>query len=549
MASMTNADLVLYAAIAVYLIAWWWMALPARRLLLWLAALATLAAGIQGVCDDRWQAGAGAVAGVLFLLGSLAAGRRRVLLGVLLSLAGVAGIAVPWLFPATPLPTPSGPYSVGLRSFELADASRPGIFGAAPGEPRRLLVRAWYPASPAAGAEPRRYFSEAETKSTARGFGDLLGFPPLLGYLKHVRTNSYEDAPLASGTGRLPTLFYSHGYTGYAQLNGALMEELASHGYVIYSVQHTGDSSPTVFPDGSVVPMDPGLIRHMKESFRKGFPRDLIRAYSTTDFNERIDAQLATAEKMAAERDRTAVESPWVWFADRLFVHDRLQAGQVPANVAELVAASDFSRTGEMGISFGGTTSAAICLVDRRCAAAVNLDGGDFHFSTFAVDLPVPLLMFHAEFAGFYRMLGLEPKGELHSFNDFSYEAFDHAGQRADIYRMVLRGAVHSGLTDTGLFLRRPLRDGMFGTAPDKILVGAPNAFVLGFFDHHLRGMDNGFPAAQYRRYQDWVQPYDNSAVRQWWSGLPPEQQERITARIARLKAQLPPAATGVRHD
>lgn len=546
MASLTHADLVLYAAIAVYLIAWWWMALPARRLLLWLAALVTLASGVQGVFDDRWQAGAGAVAGVFFLLGALVAGRRRVLLGLLLSLVGVAGIALPWLFPATPLPKPSGPHAVGLRSFELADASRPGLFGAAAGEPRRLLVRVWYPAAPEPGTQPRHYFSEAEARSTARGLGDLLGFPPLLAYLKHVRMNAYEDAPLASDTGRLPTLLYSHGYTGYAQLNASLMEELASHGYVIYSVQHTGDSSPTVFPDGSVAPMDPGLLRHMRESFEKGFPADLIRAYSTDDFNERIDAQLATAEHMAAERNRAAVESPWVWFADRLFVHDRLQAGQVPANVAELVTASDFSRVGELGISFGGTTSTAICQVDRRCAAAVNLDGGDFHFNTFDADLPVPLLMFHAEFEGFYRMLGLEPKGKLHSFNDFSYEQFDHAGQRADVYRMVLKGAVHSGLTDTGLFLRRPLRDDMFGTAPDEILVGAPNAFVLAFFDHHLRGMDNGFPVAQVRRYEGWVQRYDNSAVRQWWSGLAPEQQQAVRARIERLKAQLPPAAQGV---
>ena len=205
MASLTHADLVLYAAIAVYLIAWWWMALPGRRLLLWLAALVTLAAGVQGVLDDRWQAGAGAVAGVFFLLGALVAGRRRVLLGLLLSLVGAAGIALPWLFPTTPLPKPSGPHAVGLRSFELADASRPGLFGAAAGEPRRLLVRVWYPAAPEPGTQPRHYFSEAEAMSTARGFGDLLGFPPLLAYLKHVRMNAYEDAPQASDTGRLPT--------------------------------------------------------------------------------------------------------------------------------------------------------------------------------------------------------------------------------------------------------------------------------------------------------------------------------------------------------
>lgn len=63
-----------------------------------------------------------------------------------------------------------------------------------------------------------------------------------------------------------------------------------------------------------------------------------------------------------------------------------------------------------------------------------------------------------------------------------------------------------------------------------------------GFFDHRPRGLGNGFPAAQYRRYDGWVQRRDNSA-------LPADRRESITARIAPRKAKLPPAATGVAHD
>ena len=63
-----------------------------------------------------------------------------------------------------------------------------------------------------------------------------------------------------------------------------------------------------------------------------------------------------------------------------------------------------------------------------------------------------------------------------------------------------------------------------------------------GFFDHRPRGLGNGFPAAQYRRYDGWVQRRDNSA-------LPADLRESITARIAAPKAKLPPAATGVAHD
>lgn len=159
---------------------------------------------------------------------------------------------------------------------------------------------------------------------------------------------------------------------------------------------------------------------------------------------------------------------------------------------------------------------------------------------SFDADLPVPLLMLHADLRGFYRMLGADPTGPLRSFNDFSYERLEHAGQRADIHRMVLRDSLHSGLTDTPLFMRRPLRDGLFGTAPTQVLVVVPNELVLAFFDHYLRGRANGFPQAQYARHGQCLAPYDNSAVRQWWLGKPAAERTQPRQRIEAMKAAVP---------
>ncbi|MBV6247753.1 hypothetical protein KUU44_38750, partial [Pseudomonas aeruginosa] len=144
--------------------------------------------------------------------------------GSLYGLLVLLAIAALYLFPVAPLPAPSGPYAVGVRDFELDDPSRPGLLGAPAGQPRRLLVRAWYPARPIAGTAPRHYFDPGEARSTARGFGEILGFPPLLAYLKHLRTNSYPDAPLRDDSARLPVVFYSHGYSAFAGGNWTLME-------------------------------------------------------------------------------------------------------------------------------------------------------------------------------------------------------------------------------------------------------------------------------------------------------------------------------------
>ncbi|MCY1364155.1 hypothetical protein D9M69_509480 [compost metagenome] len=82
----------------------------------------------------------------------------------------------------------------------------------------------------------------------------------------------------------------------------------------------------------------------------------------------------------------------------------------------------------------------------------------------------------------------------------------------------------------------------MAGTAPVEVLIGATNAFVVGFFDRHLRGRDNGFPQAQYAQYAGWVAPHDTSAVRDWWLAKPAAERAALQRRIDQMKAALPSA-------
>ena len=177
-----------------------------------------------------------------------------------------------------------------------------------------------------------------------------------------------------------------------------------------------------------------------------------------------------------------------------------------------------------------------MCVVDPRCAAGVNLDGGDFHSTPLNADMPQPFLMFYADFDAFYRRLGMVPGAIGHSFNDFAYERFDRAGEREDIHRLQLKGTVHLGLSDFSWFMRRPARDVLLGTAPAAVMLGAQNDFVRAFFDKYLRGFDNGFPAQQYERYQSWAEPYDNGALRVWWRSLPEPQRTAYEGRIEALK-------------
>jgi predicted dienelactone hydrolase len=269
----------------------------------------------------------------------------------------------------------------------------------------------------------------------------------------------------------------------------------------------------------------------------------MVNGYTSKNFDERIEGQLQQAKDTMDKKERI-VESAAVWLADRLFVHDQLQQGAVPADVAQIVAASKLDRVGEIGMSFGGSTTGGICMVDARCAAGVNLDGGDFHFLPFDADMPRPFLMFHSDIRGMYRAFNVSAPGFERSFNDFSYERFANAGQRPDMYRLHLKDSAHLGLSDFTLFMRRPVRDATLGTTPTEVMIGAQNDFVRGFFDKYLRGIDNDFPTPEYRKYRNWALPYNNQAVRDWWLSKSDAERQPIESHIAALKQRVSPAAT-----
>lgn len=542
---MTVLDIALMAALVGFVAAWWMPDSSLRRPLLWSAGFAGLTVGIWDVADDRWQAGAGVLVSVIFLLTLLlvklfdrrSMGRRSALpyvSGTIFAVAAAAAAGALWMFPIRDIPPPSGPFPVGVRTFELSDENRPGVFSAAADEPRRLLVRTWYPADPPKGARRARYFSEAEADTTARGLSLLTGFPRFLSYIKHARTNSYKDAPLRAGATDLPVIIYSHGYMSFLGQNTALMEELASNGYAVYAIQHTGDSSAAIFPNGDVVSMDPALLEDLASG--EGFSEAALAILTGTSYDTRLQGHLESLAEMKAEGARIVTQSAGIWVEDLRFVLNQLESGRVPAGVAEIAAASDFTKTGQIGMSFGGSAAGGFCRVDPRCAAGVNLDGMNYHYAAFASTMPVPFMMVHSDLDKFYRAMTGEAHEHSPGFNEFSYEGFDVSGQSGHVYRIQVRGAAHLGFSDLSLFVRRPLRDAFLGSTPSDTLIAVQNDLVRGFFDRHLQGQDSGFPDAQYNQYRDWLMPADTAGVREWWLAKSPEDRAAIEAQIAALR-------------
>ena len=537
---MLWVDLGTIALLVCAVVVWWHRSRSRRLALLTGLALVTTTVSAVAVVNFRWQAGPSVLAAVV-LLALLLAGRFRPRIvnhgwgyascGLILSgLAIFAALTFYW-FPIVDLPKPTGPYPVGVRDFVLTDPSRIGLFDAAPEQPRRLSLRVWYPAETVEGYEVWPYFSRLEAQTTARGLGDAspLG-PRFFPYLTYSDTNSYVDAPLKASTSKRPTVIFSHGYRAFKGQNTILMEHLASHGYIAYAVQHTYESSPTVFPDGEVAWMDPAMLQSVRDYFasveRSGFPQEFIEVYTSPDFAVRRAAQLTRYRLAYESGQRLTTFSAPLWLEDRKFVHDALERGEVPAGVRDIVAASNLQATGQLGMSFGGSVAAAVCRVDTRCAAVVNIDGDERYHTAFNTNMPAPMLVLHSDYDFIVKNFpgGDDEVGQV--ITDFAYERHETAGLRSDLYRLWIEDITHYSLSDFSIFIARnenPIATRSFGRLDGRLVNRMHNDIVRSFLDKYLRGADVAYPAPLARQYEPWLAIHDLTELREWWVKEHPE--------------------------
>ncbi|MBT2445389.1 hypothetical protein J7E93_35985 [Streptomyces sp. ISL-36] len=259
--------------------------------------------------------------------------------------------------PALRLPAPTGPYKIGATALHLVDPARNDPWEPAIGV-REVVVTVLYPARTVRGFPRAPQLTE-----DAAGLFTLLapmvrpGLPAAGVDWAATLTHSHVGAPVAPGP--WPVLLYSPGGGDARTMGTCLAEELASHGWVVVTVDHPGDASEVDFP-----------------APRPG--RDKVRV---TVFRG----------EPGAEQFRTAIDTR---LADVRFVLDRL--ARLPG---ELGRALDLGRVGIYGHSAGGTTAAQTLYDDRRISAAVNLEGyldqveGElFPVARYGVDRPLLLL-------------------------------------------------------------------------------------------------------------------------------------------------------------
>lgn len=318
--------------------------LAAQPLLATFTALSVVLVGAVHLLSEgaRWQLAPLYLTSVVVLAAAVSdlvrapqvrTGRRG---WVTVGLLAVVGGAIGWSLPVPTLPEPGGPLPVGTTVVSLVDEDRADRYGAAPDEPRGLVLQVWYPADPDAPVDLAPWVPAGA--AFGRQAAEWLGLPSFsLDHVGLVRSHATLDAAATREAGALPLVVYTHGWGGFRTIQSDLAEHLASRGYVVAALDHTHGAVVTAFPDGELVPIDPMALP-------SGAPS------ATYD--------------LASQR---LVET----FADDVaFLLDELDAGAVPTLTGRL----DLDHVGIVGHSTGGGAAVRLCASEPRCAAIVGFD-------------------------------------------------------------------------------------------------------------------------------------------------------------------------------
>jgi pimeloyl-ACP methyl ester carboxylesterase len=159
------------------------------------------------------------------------------------------------------------------------------------------------------------------------------------------------------------------------------------------------------------------------------------------------------------------------WVDDTALVLDRLTTLSPRSAAGRLAVRLDMRRVGAFGHSMGGVTAGQFCLIDRRCAAGLNLDGIPQYGTMIDQQLARPFLMVYSARPG------------RTGASDAIYSRAASPYQRVDV-----RQTLHVDFSDM-IFWGGPLRDrGALGTLAPARTAEITRTIVRQYFYQALLG-------------------------------------------------------------
>ncbi len=278
------------------------------------------------------------------------------------------GISLLLIFgiPITTLPKPTGKYQVGSAFFKDIVIE---------GQNRDQYLQIWYPVDSKVDVKQctQRTLWQQLYEKESKHLKTLAFFTS---FLRGIKTHAFHAAPLAPSQDKFPIILYQHGLVSFTSENTLLMEELASHGYVVVanSYQEHFKASKSDSLNFSQPISEKELLKLLKQAKTRIDVANLMRDYALS--SEKMNYLVANRTKDA-----------------RYILNNLATILHRKSNLKNIEKHIDFNKTGIIGYSLGGAVAIETSL-GLSCTAGINLDG--IHYGAGQKEhLAIPFLSFN----------------------------------------------------------------------------------------------------------------------------------------------------------
>jgi len=349
------------------------------------------------------------------------------------------------------LPRPAGKYLVGVGYLSLADSSRKELFDNNLKSYRTLTVKFWYPSDIKTSYEP--YIENADYIISNFQFSEDY---------RTLTTNSCRGVPVSKARKSYPVIIFSHGWGEHFSQNTILMEELASQGYIVFSMAHHYECKFSFYPDGRIVNLDVNSNRFRQIMQEQQNP-DAIKIFQKMVLATTDDDRKTIFIETNTFLPTFMTGSSTYWAEDIEFLINQLDDINRSNNLFK--GRLDPTRIGVMGMSMGGIATNEVCLMDRRIKAGISIDGA-LYGSLVDTMMNLPFLFLNSKRYSGYGNLFVTKSNK-------------------DCYSVTVRNSDHYNFTDYALFPAR--NTNQIGTIDAKIPIDIMNSLIPAFFDKYLK--------------------------------------------------------------
>ena len=272
----------------------------------------------------------------------------------------------------------------------------------------------------------------------------------------------------------LPLVIFSHGAFGYYQSNTSTYMELASHGYVVISLDHPYHSFFTKDSTGKIVTVDPQFIQSVLYIQNSDLPDEEIYPETSKWMKLRIDDVNFVIDTVKTAVKQSPDES---WFYDE----------NNPEKIDCILNMIDVEKIGLMGHSLGGATAVTVARRDD-IDAVIDLDGTmlgeeidmkDGHVIYNDEAYLTPILNVANEN---HHNQSIEAKKSGYTY--INNVIMDNARNG---YTTYFEGSGHMNFTDLPLFSPMLAKSLGTGSVDPKVCIDKVNEIVVEFFDCFLK--------------------------------------------------------------